>query len=469
MSDSHQDDAKGPFKRLTRIAYNLFSFSVATCLPSFLSSWILPIDDHFAFHVTEDNGFEGYYTRIQSAEDNSSLVLIFSSVPSAGINSGNEDNRPHFVHFSWNPSENSKVAPIRVNCYPRKMEYTEIQAPCTKRDNGSRAFRLQADNFGLFAVDRESQYYWLCVPDPDYEDGELHISARLTVRTPLRPSNLLYVPHNLVIRLGSIIPLHWHIFSTHSQASYTITRVRRSTSDDGTYRRDESIVTDGAGFAHTEKNWGNGFPEGWTWGQGFSPTPSSHPACDQPISTLTFAGGTTGFPFLKSYLVVYRSPTKNIRWDFAAPWTTFLALGNKSLFGPFIRERVNNGSRRGLKLEVSTFTRRLIVHADGNKPISMDDWLPLDCPLLKGHGNITARETFSAGLLVSAYERPWWRILDPWAWKLVDHQMFKDAAWELGGNYRSDTTIASDNRLWKNVTFVEDKFSTSTLAHWAKI
>jgi len=277
------------------------------------------------------------------------------------------------------------------------------------------------------------------------------------------------VPHNLVIRLGSIIPLHWHIFSTHSQASYTITRVRRSTSDDGTYRRDESIVTDGAGFAHTEKNWGNGFPEGWTWGQGFSPTPSSHPACDQPISTLTFAGGTTGFPFLKSYLVVYRSPTKNIRWDFAAPWTTFLALGNKSLFGPFIRERVNNGSRRGLKLEVSTFTRRLIVHADGNKPISMDDWLPLDCPLLKGHGNITARETFSAGLLVSAYERPWWRILDPWAWKLVDHQMFKDAAWELGGNYRSDTTIASDNRLWKNVTFVEDKFSTSTLAHWAKI
>lgn len=264
MTNTSCDDTRGPFRKLTRIAYNLFSFSVATCLPNFISSWILPLDDHFAFHDASDNGFEGYYARIQSAKDDSSLVFIFSSVPKAGGDAGKEDIRPNFVHFSWNPTSDSKAAPIRVNRYPQKMDFTDIKAPNTKHD-GFRAFRIQADNFGLFAVDRESQYYWLCVPDPDNEDGELHISARLSCRTPLRSSNLLYVPHNLVIRLGSILPLHWHIFSTHSQASYMITRVRRTSREDGSYQRDESTVAEGTGFAHVEKNWGNGFPEGWTW------------------------------------------------------------------------------------------------------------------------------------------------------------------------------------------------------------
>ncbi|KLO17662.1 hypothetical protein SCHPADRAFT_155174 [Schizopora paradoxa] len=429
-TDTSRDEtlAGGSFRGLRKSVYDLIKFSVATCLPIFISSWILPLDDHFAFH--EDSSFEGYYTRIQSSKDDSSLVFIFSSVPNAGTNGNGEDR------------------------YPQKIAFTNIQAPNTKHD-GFRAFRVQADNFGLFAVDRESQYYWLCLPDPDDEDCELHISARLTHRTPLQPSNPLYVPHNSVIRLGSIIPLHWHIFSTHSLASYLITRVRRIYREDGSYRRDENTVAEGSGFAHVEKNWGDGFPEGWTWGQGFSPTPSSHASAsyDRPTSTLAFAGGTTGFPFLKSYLVIYRSPSKNILWDFAAPWTSFIAAGNTSLFGPFVRERFNHDGRKGMRLEVSTLTRRLVIHADGSKPASTDKWLPLDCPLSKGHGNITARETFSAGLLVSAYERPWWLVSEPWAWKLVDHQMFKNAAWELGGNYRSRATIASDNRLWRSISY----------------
>ena len=53
-------------------------------------------------------------------------------------------------------------------------------------------------------------------------------------------------------------------------------------------------------------------------------------------------------------------------------------------------------------------------------------WLPLDCPLFDGHGNVTARETFQAHIIVEAYTRslPSLLLTVPW---------FNDRGWKKLG------------------------------------
>lgn len=71
--------------------------------------------------------------------------------------------------------------------------------------------------------------------------------------------------------------------------------------------------------------------------------------------------------------------------------------------------------------------------------------MPLDCPLYDGHGNVTARETFSARITVTAYTRPLWRL---WGgWQQLEERVFTDAAFELGGDYRSAQMLAADRAL----------------------
>ena len=74
----------------------------------------------------------------------------------------------------------------------------------------------------------------------------------------------------------------------------------------------------------------------------------------------------------------------------------------------------------------------------------LDDWLPLDCPLINGHVNVTARETFKANLEVTAYRRPLWLFWSPWAWTAVERRVFRDAGFELGGGYRPTEMLRKD-------------------------
>lgn len=236
---------------------DLTAFALYTFLPTWISSRLLSLTDHFAYHDRETTGFEGYYTRIQTADDKSTLAIIFSSVHDAH----KPGSKSHFVHFSLTPSPSSTKKPIRVDCYPERMSYTDFG--CSAED-GRRNFTLQGDTFALYSVARDSQFYWIAVPDPDHDDCSLIISARLTDQTPLHPTDPLRTPHQSVIRLSSILPLHWHIFSTASKADYMITR-RRYCNEGGKERVSEEVVIEGCGIGHMEKNWGRGFPKGWLW------------------------------------------------------------------------------------------------------------------------------------------------------------------------------------------------------------
>lgn len=215
-------------------------FFFAIILPRSIFRRFLPHRDHFAAHTHAR--FEGYYTRVQTA-DNSSIVIIFSSVPHASSGTS------HFVHFSLTPSKHSSLQPIRVDEYPREIKYSELGLHLV---DGRRAFCLRAGSLGTCVLDHDTQTYALQLPDPDHPGQTLHVSVDITSRTPLKPSNLLHTPHGRTVHLGSLLPLHWHIFSTHSTARYVV-------------RRGQAVVAEGCGAAHMEKNWGRGFPDSWTW------------------------------------------------------------------------------------------------------------------------------------------------------------------------------------------------------------
>ena len=66
---------------------------------------------------------------------------------------------------------------------------------------------------------------------------------------------------------------------------------------------------------------------------------------------------------------------------------------------------------------------------------------------MTGHGNVTARETFSARIEVLAYCRPAWLAWTSRCWKLVERRVFENAAFELGGSYRNNDMLRLDSAL----------------------
>ena len=78
----------------------------------------------------------------------------------------------------------------------------------------------------------------------------------------------------------------------------------------------------------------------------------------------------------------------------------------------------------------------------------LNHWLPLDCPLFDGHGNVTARETFQAVITVEAYTRSLFSALRRNnIWTRIATEEFRQAALEFGGDYRSARMLEADREL----------------------
>ena len=78
--------------------------------------------------------------------------------------------------------------------------------------------------------------------------------------------------------------------------------------------------------------------------------------------------------------------------------------------------------------------------------------MPVDCPLFDGHGNVTARETFSAFVTTRALVRPLSVALlslfgFDHGWQEVECRSFENAAFELGGGYRTLEMLKADKEL----------------------
>ncbi|KZT36742.1 hypothetical protein SISSUDRAFT_988727 [Sistotremastrum suecicum HHB10207 ss-3] len=338
--------------------------------------------DHFAAH--DGVRFEGYYTRILT-EDRGTIIIIFSSVPDA-------KNCPYFVHASYTPprvppqglSLSSSATKICKDSFPNVIRYV----PGISYDT-LQAFSLEAEGVGSYTIEEERQGYQMA-----FDDG-LSISVNLSKRSPLFPDAPFRPPHGIFASLGILLPLHWHIFSSSSQANYEI-------------KKDDHTIMKGTGIAHAEKNWGNSFPKAWTWIQGISKD-----------NRVTFASAGGAILAGTAYMIDYRSDKVHI--SFAPPWT--IMLGGRGLF---ISERLDP-EKKTVIIDVSNFTSRLIVHASA----PLDTWLPLHCPLYEGHGNQAAHESFAATIIIEVFQRRFIRS----SWMHVETTVLEDSALEFGGLY----------------------------------
>ncbi|KAI0826988.1 hypothetical protein BC628DRAFT_1418595 [Trametes gibbosa] len=349
--------------------------------------------DHFAPHLSRK--FDGYYTRAQT-EDGGTIAVIFCRVENA-------KKHGNLVFLLYEPPQgtlrdpsgaasSSSVATLpafKYQFFPKHFDIV-IEEPSPGRPQ---AFSITAPGLGRMTVSASTIEYDIHVPELD-----LRLHLVLTAHTPWSSSgggrgDALSGPMGpAILRLSPLLPLNWHVRSTHSAASYSLARGPAS-------------VRGTAARAHAEKNWGAAFPAGWLWAQAF--------AADG-ARTLCFAGGQAlpGVP-LQAYLVGYRSPRLG-QWDFRPPFT--LGLGPLS---PFLR--VRRDSRRGeVALSVATWFRKLVVRIAAPP----ESFVGVTAPLKDGHELDYAYESFQATVHVEAYERPW-----PWmGWELVEEAILGQTA-----------------------------------------
>lgn len=77
-------------------------------------------------------------------------------------------------------------------------------------------------------------------------------------------------------RYVSIIPTHWYVYSLGSVADYSFSNAEKN------------IKTEGTGYGHVEKNWGQTFPAGHVWLQAFSADNTSQVYLLQKNSTFNY-------------------------------------------------------------------------------------------------------------------------------------------------------------------------------------
>ncbi|KAL0484485.1 SDX1 [Acrasis kona] len=375
--------------------------------------------DHFAPH--KNTSFEGHYSRIQTT-DQGTIAIVVCEVRKAKKN-------PYLVHFSYSPGKDSNKARIKAEMYPEAMD--KILQDKDPEEPLIQPYQYVPHNVGLYEYGPNRCTYNLRFPDPrgldtsqfhptqiQQANKHLHVSVKLTDLTHWDPNDKISTPEGPLVNLGRLLPLHWHVSSTRSKAEYTV----RENDESG------NIILQGSGLAHSEKNWGTSFPNGWIWSQSFSHINSPNKA------TYSLAGGR--ILGMEAFLIGYRS--QKFRWDFRPPFTISKVFGFKlNLFNKEEHD-VHKGT---LDIDVRTFVKRLKINV-----VLPDDkcYMPLSCPLTSGHEPDYAVESFRATTTIRAYTRSAWiSILDLGTgllggWELVETNVFDDGALEFGGDFRHE-------------------------------
>ena len=189
--------------------------------------------------ITSAPGFEGWYTKIDTKSR--SIVLIVGT---------------KFRRYANSPSSLGMVTLItREGTNPAK-QYNYFTEDVSVGAPTDRYLWKTNDHSILFSSDE------INVNHPNFPRFKVHISKHKPWKqgSPFGPEGLM--AHN------PILYSHWFVFSMDSNAELTL------------YQEDKK--TREFGFAHLEKNWGEGFPDSWVWSQG-----RSH----DNTTSFAFAGG----------------------------------------------------------------------------------------------------------------------------------------------------------------------------------
>lgn len=333
---------------------------------------------HFAPHHSSQ--FEGFYSKFD-LESGAHIALIICSVPKAST-------RPHMVSFTYYPADGKSI-------FQREHFISNISR--ITLDESSKAFELRVDGMGHMrtAADGTTSYD-LSAPDDSWT-----LRAQSSSYTPWRHDKA--TPEGILINLP--LPLHWHVHSLCSPATFTLSIPGMGSSFPASDHSSRATI-------HQEKNWASSFPDAHMWVQAWDSS--------QKRGICLAGGKILG---QTAYMLGYRSSDINI--DFIPPFS----VSYLNLFSPFMSV-TNDWSTRTFTLSVSNYFYKIDLKAQAPKE---PGWFGLASPFPDGHRKNFCRESFIAEIEARiSVKEGWW----PWStWREVRSERFEGASLEFAGGY----------------------------------
>ena len=350
-------------------------------------------------HVpTTGSFFEGWYTRIISADGNSSFAVFFgltqaastpsSQLPRAVITIAYQDhNRPGATMQAFSAFPDPATINITSNGSPVTAD-PDYKSPSN--------FRWDAGELGYFETRGEAT-------SMNFSVGGASFLAYTSSITPWASDGSGCGPAGFLDSLP--IPLHWFVYSLSSSVvSYAFVNGRSEVSGFG-------------GSAHMEKNWGDAFPGKWIWAEAQD---SRDSAAEASGVAFAFSGGDlplkwSTLPIDVAHLAGYRNPSKQLEWNFT-PAESRLNMTLDACNGSF-----------SFDLHHTTLPRRLSVTMTApTSSLRTCLWGPA-----ANHFAPMCTESFLTTIEITAYKRS--HVAHD---EILDHVVLNNAALEFGGDFR---------------------------------
>jgi hypothetical protein len=336
--------------------------------------------------------FEGWYTRIATADGNSSFAVMFGMTHAKDSVSNRAPRAMITITYQDNNNPAASMQAFSEFPDPFSVAITRngsaiIHNPDYK---SSPNFRWDAGELGYHETIGHCTVM-------NFTVGGISFYAETISVTPWTSDGSGFGPAGPLDSLP--IPLHWFVYSLSSTvASYS-------------FSGGESKVAGFGGRAHMEKNWGHSFPNRWVWAEAMDCTDSS--------TAFAFSGGDLSLwgkslAINSSHLAGYRSRDKQLAWSFT-PADSLLNATIDACSGLFSFDLIHNFLPRRLSVFMIAPAASLCTCLWG--------------PAAHGFAPMST-ESFLATVEVTAYKR----LFD--GYEILDRVVMPYAALEFGGAYR---------------------------------
>lgn len=348
-----------------------------------------PIDLKGSFmdpRVPRDQGpwFEGWYYRINDKNSNRSIAIIATSYldPQETFSVTKPMKGYIAVLVSHGPQ-----MPLQVYEYFPQQTFLYMNNKLLSHSSkyGEKpSFTWVAEKYGSISATEVD----LSLPD-------ITVKAKFKDRIPWSASFSDWGPGGISTYINPV-PLKWFVYSLGSQATYELRSAQGS------------IIQQGEGYAHQEKNWGDSFPNRWIWMQGIH-------ADNQ--AQLALAGGVVRVAGIdiEKWVVAYKAPGLDIRFESDQLHTEFF----KKIDG------------RGGKFEFLASDLNYVMTVKAKS--LAQQFGSVSIPTLNGYRKNGAKESFSTTIEIEVFKNTF--PFTARSRQLVDKRVISNAALEFGNQY----------------------------------
>jgi hypothetical protein len=238
--------------------------------------------------------FEGWYTRIATADGESSFAVLFGMTHATDSVSNTPPRAMITITYQDNNGPAASMLAFSEFPAPPSVSITRNGSPITRNPDYKSPpnFRWDAGELGYHETIGDSTVM-------NFTVGGASFYAETISATPWTSDGSGFGPAGPLDSLP--LPLHWFVYSLSSTVASL------------SFSSGERTVSASGGRAHMEKNWGNGFPDKWVWAEAMD--------CIDSGTAFAFSGGDLALwgkalSINSSHLAGYRSRNKQLAWSF---------------------------------------------------------------------------------------------------------------------------------------------------------